>query len=161
LLCLCAGVPSFIFVFFFFNDTATTEIYTLSLHDALPIYAERHAARGAVLHRLLINQAAGSPHWLQVRLEQQPGNRQGIGALVGIERVGKPTLWRRVKTDGSYASASDSRIQAGLGESAAIAAVVVHWPDGGQERWTGIQADRLVTLRRGTGQMLPAGGEPK
>src|SRR5262249_59148679 len=27
-----------IFFFFFFNDTATTEIYTLSLHDALPIY---------------------------------------------------------------------------------------------------------------------------
>src|SRR5438309_11244105 len=27
----------FIFFFFFFNDTATTEIYTLSLHDALPI----------------------------------------------------------------------------------------------------------------------------
>src|SRR2546430_17596020 len=26
-----------IFMFFFFNDTATTEIYTLSLHDALPI----------------------------------------------------------------------------------------------------------------------------
>ena len=25
------------FIFFFFNDTATTEIYTLSLHDALPI----------------------------------------------------------------------------------------------------------------------------
>src|SRR5690348_18315533 len=35
-----------IVVFFFFNDTATTEIYTLSLHDALPIFdvvtAERH-----------------------------------------------------------------------------------------------------------------------
>src|SRR3989449_9585366 len=29
--CLC------FFIFFFFNDTATTEIYTLSLHDALPI----------------------------------------------------------------------------------------------------------------------------
>src|SRR3712207_6971069 len=27
--------------FFFFNDTATTEIYTLSLHDALPIFLER------------------------------------------------------------------------------------------------------------------------
>src|SRR2546430_12565512 len=27
--------------FFFFNDTATTEIYTLSLHDALPIFATR------------------------------------------------------------------------------------------------------------------------
>src|SRR2546430_13115240 len=31
------------YFFFFFNDTATTEIYTLSLHDALPIYSARHA----------------------------------------------------------------------------------------------------------------------
>src|SRR3989475_11310586 len=31
--------PSTFFIFFFFNDTATTEIYTLSLHDALPIYS--------------------------------------------------------------------------------------------------------------------------
>src|SRR3712207_6959379 len=30
--------------FFFFNDTATTEIYTLSLHDALPIFVARQAA---------------------------------------------------------------------------------------------------------------------
>src|SRR6266542_1862487 len=30
---------SFFFFFFFFNDPATTEIYTLSLHDALPIFA--------------------------------------------------------------------------------------------------------------------------
>src|SRR2546430_10996124 len=29
-----------LFLFFFFNDTATTEIYTLSLHDALPTYQE-------------------------------------------------------------------------------------------------------------------------
>src|SRR3989454_9539155 len=36
---LCC-TPSTLF-FFFFNDTATTEIYTLSLHDALPIYADR------------------------------------------------------------------------------------------------------------------------
>src|SRR5438105_7236828 len=31
--------------FFFFNDTATTEIYTLSLHDALPIYGDRIDAK--------------------------------------------------------------------------------------------------------------------
>src|SRR2546422_4784298 len=30
-------LPSLLSLFFFFNDTATTEIYTLSLHDALPI----------------------------------------------------------------------------------------------------------------------------
>src|SRR5437868_12198384 len=34
------------FFFFFFNDTATTEIYTLSLHDALPILHHQHAVVG-------------------------------------------------------------------------------------------------------------------
>ena len=34
---LCSLLP-LSFLVFFFNDTATTEIYTLSLHDALPIY---------------------------------------------------------------------------------------------------------------------------
>src|SRR5438309_6038454 len=34
----------FFSVFFFFNDTATTEIYTLSLHDALPILGSRYRA---------------------------------------------------------------------------------------------------------------------
>src|SRR5256884_4251938 len=36
----------FILFFFFFNDTATTEIYTLSLHDALPISAAPAPWRG-------------------------------------------------------------------------------------------------------------------
>src|SRR2546425_2950693 len=38
------------FFFFFFNDTATTEIYTLSLHDALPILA-KVAANGTVANK--------------------------------------------------------------------------------------------------------------
>src|SRR2546422_5420379 len=42
-------IPHPIFFFFFFNDTATTEIYTLSLHDALPIYRDLVAADGAQL----------------------------------------------------------------------------------------------------------------
>src|SRR5690349_1153401 len=36
--------PTLFFALFFFNDTATTEIYTLSLHDALPIFIRRHVA---------------------------------------------------------------------------------------------------------------------
>src|SRR5256885_3910451 len=39
-------------IFFFFNDTATTEIYTLSLHDALPIWTQHEpASRLAVRSR--------------------------------------------------------------------------------------------------------------
>src|SRR5256885_17045933 len=39
------AVYRFHIVFFFFNDTATTEIYTLSLHDALPIWVVPHLER--------------------------------------------------------------------------------------------------------------------
>jgi enediyne biosynthesis protein E4 len=102
--------------------------------------------------RLLLNQASSAAHWVQIRIEQPTGNRLAFGAWVGIERQGKPTIWRRVRTDGSYLSASDSRIHAGLGDSSAIAGVVVQWSDGARERWTGVRADRLVVLRRGTGQ---------
>src|SRR5256885_12433429 len=51
------GSDTFVF-FFFFNDTATTEIYTLSLHDALPIWLgpepqpHQHAAHGGQRHGL-------------------------------------------------------------------------------------------------------------
>src|SRR3989337_371899 len=38
-------------VFFFFNDTATTEIYALSLHDALPISPASHRPRQPPLRR--------------------------------------------------------------------------------------------------------------
>src|SRR5256885_6801634 len=56
LLCFLTLRSLFSFFFFFFNDTATTEIYTLSLHDALPIWLDaqcfdqvmgRHIARRA------------------------------------------------------------------------------------------------------------------
>src|SRR2546422_4322240 len=40
------GFSLLIFLFFFFNDTATTEIYTLSLHDALPIYQAQLIGQG-------------------------------------------------------------------------------------------------------------------
>src|SRR5256885_3407248 len=50
---MCKSISLFIF---FFNDTATTEIYTLSLHDALPISGvgagDREARpRGSLVHR--------------------------------------------------------------------------------------------------------------
>src|SRR5256885_17060722 len=51
---------SFQCVFFFFNDTATTEIYTLSLHDALPISVNVNIAVDAPLYKLTIPAATGN-----------------------------------------------------------------------------------------------------
>src|SRR2546430_3835436 len=58
-----------IFFFFFFNDTATTEIYTLSLHDALPI----SLAAQDDLDDLAHGAAAAGP----------PGDQLGLGAGLG------------------------------------------------------------------------------
>ena len=98
--------------------------------------------------RLLVNQATSGHHWLQVRLEQPSRNPSGVGAFVGVESSGRPVAWRRVRTDGSYLSASDVRVHFGLGRSAAVQAVVVQWPDGQRERWTNVDTDRVVTLKR-------------
>src|SRR2546422_6138622 len=46
-------------LFFFFNDTATTEIYTLSLHDALPISGRR--ARAARLRQRSVRRGPAAP----------------------------------------------------------------------------------------------------
>jgi hypothetical protein len=105
---------------------------------------------------LLLNQAphdAASNHWLQLRLEQPSGNRFALGAWVGVERGTKPTLWRRVRTDGSYLSASDVRLHFGLGGSPAVTGISVQWPDGQKEHWPAVdKVDRSIVLRRGSGQ---------
>src|SRR6266487_7125783 len=54
----CAFFSVFSLFFFFFNDTATTEIYTLSLHDALPILriSEAVPADGRELYKRALEQ---------------------------------------------------------------------------------------------------------
>ena len=49
-------------VFFFFNDTATTEIYTLSLHDALPIYAAVVIVRRVSVRKYYMRNVQGENH---------------------------------------------------------------------------------------------------
>src|SRR2546428_12081262 len=51
--------PSYV-TFFFFNDTATTEIYTLSLHDALPILRIPHLGPGIAWQPALVPATLGS-----------------------------------------------------------------------------------------------------
>ena len=75
-----------------------------------------------------------------------------LGARVEILRQGLPPLWRRARSDGSYASASDPRIVVGLGSSAELPRVRVQWPDGRMEEWTNVPVDRYTTLEQGTGK---------
>ena len=73
-----------------------------------------------------------------------------LGARVAVTRQGQRIRWRRARADGSYASANDPRVLAGLGESAEVPRVRVRWPDGRAEEWTAIEIDRWQTLVEGS-----------
>ena len=99
--------------------------------------------------QMLLNRAAGRRHWLGLRLVGTPP-RDMLGARIAIVRNDGTTLWRRARTDGSYASANDPRVLVGLGDAAEVRRVRVHWPDGAVEEWPGLAVDRWTTLTRGT-----------
>jgi hypothetical protein len=101
--------------------------------------------------RLLINTVGNANHWLGLRLVAGNPARDQIGAWVGVHRKGKPVLWRRVRTDGGYASANDPRLLFGLAESTTVDRVEVHWPDGTVEVWSDVAVDRYTTLTKGGG----------
>src|SRR3712207_6980923 len=71
-----------VLTFFFFNDTATTEIYTLSLHDALPISVglrAPHADEAEVaVHRPLL--------LVDARAQERPGALLGAALAARVDR---------------------------------------------------------------------------
>ena len=92
------------------------------------------------------------PAGAEVRLEGVRSNRLGIGARVAVVRDGEEPLWRRVHTDSSYLSASDVRVHFGLGKRPDVRSLIVRWPDGSEESWDNVQADKLVVVRQGSGK---------
>ena len=99
--------------------------------------------------RLLVNQIANGHHWIGLRLAGT-ASRDMLGARVEIVRGDGQTLWRRARSDGSYASANDPRVHVGLGDAAEVRRVRVHWPDGTREEWPRMAVDRWTTLTKGT-----------
>src|SRR2546430_8192271 len=75
-----------LFLFFFFNDTATTEIYTLSLHDALPICFYRlrvtPMSSNAVLAATALNRLTYGPTPDELRSEEHTSELQSQSNLV-------------------------------------------------------------------------------
>src|SRR5262245_65221917 len=79
-----SSITSFILYFFFFNDPATTEIYTLSLHDALPISSELFRRCGLGLARAaahLPSQCCGRRR-VDLRSEEHTSELQSLRHLV-------------------------------------------------------------------------------
>jgi hypothetical protein len=97
--------------------------------------------------RLLLNQVGNRNHWLGLRLIGRETQRDMLGARVEVVISRKKSIWRRVRTDGSYLSANEPRVVVGLGSVIQPELVRVRWPDGTVEEWTNPKVDQYVTLK--------------
>ncbi|MCG8461435.1 MAG: CRTAC1 family protein [Holophagales bacterium] len=119
--------------------------------------------------QLLLNRIGRDRPWIGLRLVggSELGGRDVLGATAtvlpssvhrssgGSASAPSAPLWRRVRTDGSYASARDPRLHFGLGsweDPGGSVDVEVRWPEGRLERWTGLEPGRYHTLEKGRGE---------
>lgn len=105
--------------------------------------------------RLLLGASVGERSWIGLRLVEATGRPAPPGVRVQVELPSGRTLWRRVRTDGSYCSANDPRLLFGLGTENAVVRVRVHWPGAPVEDWLRPSVNRYVTLARGQGVKSP------
>ena len=81
--------------------------------------------------------------------------RDALGARVEIRLTSGRMLRRRVRSDGSYASANDPRVLVGLGGGGVVDRVRIRWPDGSLETWRDLPTETYSTLRRGHSEVAP------
>jgi len=98
---------------------------------------------------LLRNVVPARGHWLQAWVKDARG-RDAVGARLTIHAGGR-TVRRDVRTAYSYLAANDPRVHVGLGAATRVEAIDVRWPDGATETFGPFDADRIVTIRKGTG----------
>jgi hypothetical protein len=99
---------------------------------------------------LLENVAPRRGHWLTVRALDPALSRDALGAVVTLTGGGQS--WQRhLQPGSSYLSSHDPRAHFGIGETGAIDAIDVRWPDGACERFPGGGVDQAIVVRRGEG----------
>jgi enediyne biosynthesis protein E4 len=106
--------------------------------------------------QLLRNNVGAAAPWLGLRLVGADGRRDQLGAEATLTLSDGRQICRRAHSDGSYASAQDPRVLAGLSGGAQVTGLAVTWPDGQREQFDPPALGQYHTLRQGSGR--PAGG---
>jgi hypothetical protein len=89
-----------------------------------------------------------SRHWIELKLVGTTSNRDAIGARVHLI-AGGVEQWQEVRGGGSYLSQNDLRVHFGLGAATIVDRLDIRWPNGGEEHWAHLAADRLHTMTEG------------
>jgi len=93
-----------------------------------------------------MNQSRSSNHWLELRLEGTKSNRDAIGARIKIvTRSG--AQYNHVTTSVGYASSSAGPVHFGLGQSASVDLMEIHWPSGAVQELRNVPGDQLLKVK--------------
>jgi hypothetical protein len=95
-------------------------------------------------------------HWITLRLAGVTSNRNAIGARVRCV-AGGVEQWQEVRGGGSYLSQNDFRVHFGLALASRVDRIDVRWPNGLEESWETLEADRFHTLKEGSGHAKAPG----
>lgn len=107
----------------------------------------------------LLKNFGGRKNWLLVQCVGTRANRDAIGARAFLSVAGK-RLSGEVQGGTSFVSQNDARLHFGLGAASAYDHIEVRWPGGRRERFPGGAANRMVVLKEGEGQPVPASKTP-
>ena len=107
--------------------------------------------------RVLKNVVGQKNSWIGLRPLLKADSSDALGATVKLTTIDGNQLMRRVRTSGSYVSASDPRLVFGLGEiqgSKKLSSIVVHWPNGLMEEYGTLPIERYHDIVQGTGKAI-------
>lgn len=85
-------------------------------------------------------------HWLGLKLVGTKSNRDGMGARIALTDSSGRTQVFDVSTAGSYLSANDPRVIAGLGAATGVRLIEIHWPSGRRQTIERVDIDRYLTI---------------
>lgn len=118
-----------------FDNDGDTDIVVNNVHDTPDLFR--------------LDQTSGH-HWITLKLVGTRSNRSAIGSMVRVITADGEQR-QEVRGGGSYYSQNDLRLQFGLGEAKAVERIIVRWPNGNEETWSGSGVDRIHTLVEGEG----------
>ena len=87
-------------------------------------------------------------HWLEVKLEGTPGNRQGIGSSVSVVTTDGQQIMEVGCSEGAFFSQGHYRLYFGLGQQAEAKVVKIRWPDGKIQELKNVSGDRLLVVKQ-------------
>jgi enediyne biosynthesis protein E4 len=98
----------------------------------------------------LFRNSGSTNHGLKIKLVGTKSNRDGIGAVVFV-KAGQLAQKSMMRSGSSYLSSSELLLTFGIGQSTKADAIEVYWPSGAVDKVSAIDADKVLTIKEGSG----------